>query len=79
MNEAQEKQLMQVIADVLDLPVDQVRPESSPETVNGWDSVQHLNLMLAIEQATGLQLDPEDIEAMQSVGEILRIVRQKAG
>ncbi len=68
---------MQVVADVLNLPFDQVKPDLSPQNAEGWDSVQHLNLVLAIEQAMGISFAPEDIEKMQSVGEIVEIVREK--
>jgi acyl carrier protein len=78
MTEAQERQLRQVIADVLNMPVEKVTPELSPQEADGWDSVQHLNLVLAIEEAMGIQLAPEEIEGMQSVGDILTIVQQKA-
>jgi acyl carrier protein len=78
MNQPQERQIVQVIADVLNLPVARITPELSPQDAQGWDSVQHLNLVLAIEQAFGIQLAPEDIEQMQSVGAILTIVRQRA-
>lgn len=77
MTEAQEKQIVQVIADVLNIPTDQVTPDRAPQNVDGWDSVQHLNLVLAIEQAAGIQLDPEEIEEMQTVGGILEVVRRK--
>jgi len=78
MNEAREKQVVQLIADVLNIPADQVTPDRSPQNVEGWDSVQHLNLVLALEQSLGIQLAPEEIEQMQSVGGILNIVRQKS-
>jgi acyl carrier protein len=77
MTEAQEKQIVQVIADVLNVPASQAPPDRSPQNVQGWDSVQHLNLVLAIEQAAGIQLDPEDVEEMQSIGAILDLVRKK--
>ena len=77
MTDAQEKQIVQVIADVLNIPAERVTPDCSPQNVEGWDSVQHLNLVLAIEQAAGIQLDPEEIEQMQSVGGILEVVRRK--
>ena len=78
MNEAREKQVVQLIANVLNISVDQVTPDRSPQNVEGWDSVQHLNLVLALEQSLGIQLAPEEIEQMQSVGGILNIVRQKS-
>jgi acyl carrier protein len=77
MNQPDERQIVQVIADVLNLPLAQVTPELSPQDAEGWDSVQHLNLVLAIEQAFGIQLAPEEIEQMQSVGAIFKIVRQR--
>ncbi|MDB5321127.1 MAG: hypothetical protein JWN40_2758 [Phycisphaerales bacterium] len=78
MTQAQERQVRQVIADVLNMPVEKVTPELSPQEADGWDSVQHLNLVLAIEEAMAIQLAPEEIEGMQSVGDILKIVQQKA-
>ncbi len=66
-----------IVADVLNVPVAEVGPESSPETVENWDSVHHLNLILALEQAFDLQLDPEEIDAMNSVKQILALLAQK--
>ena len=42
-----------------------------------WDSVQHLNLMLDLEQTFGVRFEPEDVEQMQSIGLIVRLVEQK--
>jgi acyl carrier protein len=50
---------------------------SSPETVEAWDSLQQLNLVLAIEQEFDLRLDPEDIERMSSVGRVVDLIDEK--
>jgi acyl carrier protein len=47
--------------------------------VDNWDSVQHLNFVLALEEALAIQLEPEDIEQIRSVGDAIRVVQKKGG
>ena len=70
-------EVRQIIADILDLPVDQINAESSPSNLENWDSLQHLNLILALEQNSGLQFSPEEIEQMHSVHMITMFIEQK--
>lgn len=63
-----------VASDILGVPPDQITAESSPETIENWDSMQHLNLVLAIEEKFGVQLEPEDIEQMKSIGAVVALV-----
>jgi acyl carrier protein len=44
-----------------------VRPDSSPDNIANWDSLQHLNLVLALEQEFNVQFTPEEIEQILSV------------
>jgi acyl carrier protein len=57
--------------------VAQITSESSPENTEAWDSVKHLNLILALEQEFGLGFEPEEYEEMSSVDRILGIVQNK--
>jgi acyl carrier protein len=66
-----------LVAQVFGIPVDQVRPESTPETIDTWDSLQHLNLVLALEQEFHVQFTPEEIEQLQSVELISMLVEEK--
>ncbi|HWE02465.1 MAG TPA: acyl carrier protein [Tepidisphaeraceae bacterium] len=77
MNDAVELQVRQIAADVFNLPLNQVTGQTSPKTVDNWDSVQHLNFVLALEEAMGIQLEPQDIEQIRSVGAALDVVRKK--
>ena len=53
--------------------------ESSPETIESWDSVHHLNLMLAIEEEYGFQFSPEEMDQAKSVGSLAQLVSAKRG
>ena len=77
MNDAVELGVRQVAADVFNLPLNQVTAETSPRTVENWDSVQHLNFVLALEETMGIGLAPEDIEQIRSVGDAIDVVRKK--
>ena len=61
-----------IVAEVFGIPVDSLTSESSPETVEVWDSVGHLNLVLALEQEFHVQFSPDDIEKMVNVQGIVR-------
>lgn len=69
----------QIAADLFNLPVDQITDSMSPHTLADWDSMQHLNLVLAIEAQLGVHFDPSEIEQMQNMGEVIRIATQRVG
>jgi acyl carrier protein len=64
-------------SDILLLPVERIPPSASPETVAGWDSVQHLTLILALEQEFDVQFEPEEIAQLTSIGRIEAVVVEK--
>lgn len=79
MSAVSEEKIRQIAADVLELQVAKITPQSSTENVDSWDSVHHLNLVLALEQEFGLQFEPEEIDQMTSVEKIVRVLSAKLG
>ena len=79
MAESTEARVRRMVADVLNLPPAQVTRETSPQTVPDWDSVQHLNLVLAVEQEFGVSVEPEQIDKLRSVGDIVDAVEKMTG
>lgn len=49
---------------------------SSPESVPGWDSMTHLNLVMALEDEFGVSLTPGEVLEMKTVGLIRTILRE---
>ena len=66
-----------ITADIFGVPVEQVLPQSSPDTIETWDSINHLNLVLALEQEFGIQFTPEEIEQLLSVELIVALLAEK--
>jgi acyl carrier protein len=72
-------QVRSIAAGLFDIPKSQVTPDLTPANVEAWDSVQQLNLMLELDQAFGVRLEPEDMEQMQSIGQIVQLIERKQG
>ena len=72
-------QIRQLASDVFAVPAKSVGKDSSPDNIKTWDSMQHLNLVLAVEEKFNLQFSPEEIEEMSSVGRISAMIESKLG
>ena len=60
-----------VVSRVFGVDVDE---DSSPETVEGWDSMGHLNLVAALEKSFNVSIDIGDAMEMVSVRRIKQIL-----
>lgn len=56
-----------LIASTLDVPVEQVTEDSDMSTLPKWDSMGHINLVLAIEEAYGVVVDEDAVVELTSV------------
>jgi acyl carrier protein len=70
-------EVARVLADVLGVEPARIRPDSSPDTIEAWDSVQHLNVIIALEQEFGLRFSPEEIEDAVGVQAIVDLIGRK--
>lgn len=70
-------QIRTMASDLFGVPAERITADSSPQTLEAWDSIQHLNLVLAVEEKFGVQLSPEEIEQMKSIGETVKLVESK--
>ena len=69
---------MRVIAgDVFGVDPAEITQDSSTESVAAWDSLQHINFVLALEAGFKISLSPHEIEAIRSIRDAVRIVDAK--
>lgn len=71
------QQIRQIAADIFNLPMEAVTTESSPNTIENWDSLQHVNLVLALEQHFNVQFVPEEITEMSNIELIAKLMEEK--
>lgn len=73
------KRVLETVAMVLGVERSELSLESGAETTAAWDSVNTLNIAVAIEAEFGVSLSPEDIAEMLSVPLILEILKEHRG
>lgn len=56
-----------------------LRPGLTADQVEGWDSFNHLNIIVAVEARFGIRLKTEEIEKMTNVGSLVRTIQEKLG
>lgn len=66
--------IFQVVSKALSVPVSALSVNSSPETVANWDSLRHMNLIVAIEEEFNIQFSDSEITDLQSMTKILSAV-----
>lgn len=55
-----EEALKQVLSAVFGVPAASITAESSMDTIESWDSIKHMNLVLALEEEFGVTIPDED-------------------
>jgi len=76
MNEQVLSRVREIACDILQA---EVTADSSPETIESWDSVHHLNLVLALEEEYGFEFSPEEMDQAKTVGSLARLVSARRG
>ena len=55
----------------------EVRDDLTARDVAGWDSLNHVNLMILIEEEFGVRFTTAEVSALQDVGELKRLIVSK--
>lgn len=64
------EQLKAIVADTLGLDPREVTPETSRDSEPGWDSLGHLRLVTAVEEAFGVKLTMAEIQDIRTAGQL---------
>jgi acyl carrier protein len=69
-----EFKVKQLVANVFGLPFATINTESSQETISNWDSLNIINLMIAIESEFGITMEVDDAVKLISVRAIIELL-----
>lgn len=70
-----EQKLRGVMSSVLGVAAGTITAETSAGQLEQWDSIRHLELILAIEEVYGVHFETEKIPGLRSAGEIQEALR----
>ncbi len=65
-----------ILEDVLDESNLKVVPETTAKDIDNWDSLNHVRLLVRIEERYGIDLPIGELESAKNVGELLAIVNR---
>jgi acyl carrier protein len=76
-----EKEIFEKVADtmavVLNVDRAEITPDSSMDSIDAWDSLKHMKLVMALEQEFDFEFEEEQIVEMLSVRLIVLAVAEK--
>jgi acyl carrier protein len=72
-----DRRLHAIVARALKVAEGSISDASSPETLPRWNSLRHLDLMNAIEDAYGVRFSTAEVVRARSVGDLRRLLHEK--
>lgn len=70
-------QLNEVFRMVFDDPDLVVKESTTADDVDGWDSLSHVNLILAVESRFKIEFKPRELLVMKCVGDLHKAIIEK--
>ena len=71
------EKLNEVFRDVFDDEEIEVGEETTAADIDGWDSLEHINLIAAVEQEFGVKFTMGQVVTMKNVGEMACLIEEK--
>ena len=68
------KVLNRVFQDVFDDPDIRVYDDTVADDIDGWDSLEHINLISAVEKKFKMRFKMKEVSTMKDVGEMVDII-----
>jgi acyl carrier protein len=65
------EKVCEIVSALFSLPSDTVTVSTSHNDAKAWDSIGHLNLVLALQEEFSIHVPPEDFEKLNNVGAII--------
>ena len=65
-----------IVSRIMQVPVEQVDEHSSPGTIQQWDSLRHMSLLLALEEEFGIQFEDQELVETMGISNILKVLER---
>ena len=68
-----------ILRDIFDDEELPVTEETSSADVEDWDSLEQINILVAIQDRFGIQFSLDDVKGLENVGDTLDLIERKLG
>jgi acyl carrier protein len=66
-----------IFRDVFDQPNLKIDRQSTAKTVEGWDSLTHVTLVISIEQEFKIKFGLGELQDLENVGQMAELIKRK--
>lgn len=73
-----EGKLKEVLARIFGVDLAEITEDASPDTIASWDSLRHMNLVVALEEAFGVEFSDDQVVEILSY-KLIKIVLAEHG
>lgn len=74
----QEQKLKEVLSRIFNVSLDTITEDASPDTIENWDSLRHMNLVLALEEEFDVEFTDDQVVEILSY-KLIKIVLKEHG
>ena len=72
-----EERIKNVMSAVFEILVEQINDDSSPDTIESWDSLKHMNLVVALEEEFEIEFTDDEAVELLNFLLIFNIIKEK--
>lgn len=72
-----EKKLTDIFRSLFNISDLVLENEITANDVPGWDSFNHINLIIQIEEEFGIKFTNEEVSSLENVGQLKKLVQEK--
>lgn len=72
------EELNEIFRDIFDDDSIELAPETNSDDIEDWDSLEHINLVVAIEKKFNIKFSMDEVTGMKNVGEMVEIIKARA-
>jgi acyl carrier protein len=66
-----------IVQNIFPLINDEIKDSMGPNDIQGWDSMGHLNLVMAISDKFNVNLEFEEVMSIETIGDIIKLLEKK--
>ena len=74
-----EDKLRKLLAVLLEVNEEKIDNNASAETIEGWDSLKQMNIVVAVEEEFDMMFDEEESILSDSYQSLLELIQRKSG
>ncbi len=71
--------LTEIFQDIFDDDTLEINDETTADDIEGWDSLEQINLLVAIEKQFNIKIGLADVSGLENVGAMVDLIQRLVG